>query len=33
MQGQHNRLVLANRAVAAFQRYRSARTIKQPLTG
>jgi hypothetical protein len=27
--GQRNRLVLANRAIAAFQRYRTARTIEQ----
>ena len=33
MQGQRNRLVLANRAIAAFQRYRSARTIEHPLAG
>jgi hypothetical protein len=29
--GQRNRLVLANRAIAAFQRYRTARTIEQSL--
>jgi hypothetical protein len=33
VQGQRNRLVLANRAIAAFQRYRTARTIEQPLSG
>jgi hypothetical protein len=33
MQGQCNRLVLANRAIAAFQRYRTARTIEHPLAG
>ena len=32
-QGQRNRLVLANRAIAAFQNYRAARTIEQPLAG
>jgi hypothetical protein len=32
-QGQRNRLVLANRAIAAFQRYRNARTIEPSLTG
>ena len=32
-QGQRNRLVLANRAIAAFQRYRTARTIEPSLTG
>jgi hypothetical protein len=30
-QGQRNRLVLANRAIAAFQRYRAARTIEQSM--
>ncbi len=29
--GQRNRLVLANRAIAAFQRYRTTRTIDQSL--
>lgn len=29
--GQRNRLVLANRAIAAFQRYRTTRTIEQSL--
>jgi hypothetical protein len=33
MQGQCNRLVLANRAIAAFQRYQTARTIEHPLAG
>jgi hypothetical protein len=32
-QGQRNRLVLANRAITAFQRYRTARTIEPSLTG
>jgi hypothetical protein len=32
-QGQRNRLVLANRAIAAFQRYRCARTIEPSLAG
>jgi hypothetical protein len=32
-QGQRNRLVLANRAIAAFQNYRTARTIEPPLAG
>jgi hypothetical protein len=32
-QGQRNRLVLANRAIAAFQRYRNARTIEPSLAG
>jgi hypothetical protein len=27
--GQHNKLVLANRAIASFQRYRASRTIEQ----
>jgi hypothetical protein len=31
--GQRNRLVLANRAIAAFQRYRTARTIEPSLAG
>jgi hypothetical protein len=30
-QGQYNQLVLANRAIADFQKYRSARTIEQSL--
>ena len=30
-QGQRNRLALANRAIAAFQRYREARTIELSL--
>ena len=30
-QGERNRLLLANRAIAAFQRYRSARTIELSL--
>jgi hypothetical protein len=30
-QGQHNRLLLANRAIAAFQRDRMARTIELSL--
>ncbi|MBV8697222.1 hypothetical protein [Bradyrhizobium sp.] len=32
-QGQRNRLVLANRAISAFQHYRNARTIEPPLAG
>jgi len=32
-QGQRNRLVLANRAIAAFQNYRTARTIEPSLAG
>jgi hypothetical protein len=32
-QGQRNRLVLANRAIAAFQRYRTARTVEHSLAG
>ena len=32
-QGQHNRLVLANRAITAFQNYRTGRTIESPLAG
>ena len=27
-QGQRNRLLLANRAIAAYQRYREARTVE-----
>jgi hypothetical protein len=30
-QGQRNKLLLANRAIAAFQRYRKARTIELAL--
>lgn len=30
-QGQRNRLLLANRAIAAYQRYRKARTLELPL--
>ena len=30
-QGQRNRLLLANRAISAFQRYRKARTIELTL--
>jgi hypothetical protein len=30
-QGQRNRLLLANRAIVAFQRYRNARTIELSL--
>ena len=30
-QGQRSRLVLSNRAIAAFQRYRTSRTIEQSL--
>ena len=30
-QGQRNRLLLANRAIAAFERYREARTIELSL--
>ena len=30
-QGQRNKLVLANRAISAFQRYRKARTIELTL--
>jgi len=30
--GQHNKLLLANRAIAAFQHYRTARTI-EPVSG
>jgi len=30
-QGQRNRLLLANRAIAAYQRYRQARTIELSL--
>jgi hypothetical protein len=30
-QGQRNRLVLSNRAIAAFQRYKQARTIELSL--
>ena len=30
-QGQRNKLALANRAITAYQRYRSARTIELPL--
>lgn len=30
-QGQRNRLLLANRAIAAYQRYREARTIELSL--
>jgi hypothetical protein len=30
-QGQRNRLVLANRAIFAFQQYRKTRTIELPL--
>jgi hypothetical protein len=33
VQGQRSRLVLANRAIAGFQRYRTGRTIEQPLVG
>jgi hypothetical protein len=32
-QGQRNRLILANRAITAFQNYRTARTIEPPLAG
>ena len=32
-QGQRNRLLLANRAIAAFQRYRRARTIESSIVG
>jgi hypothetical protein len=32
-QGQRNRLMLANRAITAFQNYRSARTIEPSLAG
>jgi len=32
-QGQRNRLVLANRAISAFQNYRTARTIEPPRAG
>ncbi|MBO4224776.1 hypothetical protein AAFX91_13120 [Bradyrhizobium sp. 31Argb] len=30
-QGQHNRLVLSNRAISAFQQYKRARTIELSL--
>jgi predicted membrane chloride channel (bestrophin family) len=30
-QGQRNRLLLANRAIAAYQRYKEARTIELSL--
>jgi hypothetical protein len=30
-QGQHNRLLLANRAIAEYQRYRKARTVELSL--
>jgi hypothetical protein len=30
-QGQRNRLLLANRAIAAYQRYREARTVELSL--
>jgi hypothetical protein len=32
-QGQRNRLMLANRAITAFQNYRTARTIEPSLAG
>jgi hypothetical protein len=30
-QGERNRLLLANRAIAAYQRYRKTRTVELPL--